>query len=331
VVAVDGAIDSRPFNKRTLWPMKEVMASVDEGVLGHAQELLECHLRVRGERRRHEELSELEIARRLGRQPPPGEVRWFPGTDELLLGVEAALAWIADPPLRSRLRMLVAGDQQTALSVGEARGRIAAVAADRYARRPPLAVWWESPSVFRLMRLGLVTGDISLVEGGESLAAGSWQQPYEALLDQLRSAAGWAAYGYVKRGRHPRHVLYSSLTYDWVPALHYGSYNLSNSIYEDVLAPDVFGAQLLGPGYARRIPGGPEWNREAPEEGATLVVHTDPEAWFGTPLPPMTPEDCIARDSSYPTPEVIVRGREAFAGILLTAAVVRKGALDPLA
>jgi hypothetical protein len=302
----------------------------DEGVLDQPRELLECHLRVRGERRIYVAPSELEIAQRLGREPPEGEVRWFPGTDELLLGVEAALAWVAIPPAGGRLRLLLLGDRQQVLGVDEARGRIAAAAVDPYAGRSPIAVWWESPSAFRLMSLGLATGNISLVEGGAALAEGSWQAPYEALLEQLRSAANWAAYGFIKRGRRPKDVLYSSLTYDWLPALHYGSYNLTNSVYEDVLAPDAFGAQLFGSGYACRIPRDPDWTREDLGDSATLVVHEDPEAWYGRPLPPITPEDCIARDPSYPTPDVVGQARKTFADILLTADVARKGALDPL-
>jgi hypothetical protein len=300
----------------------------DEGVLGQPQELLECHLRVQGERRIYVAPSELAIARRLGREPPPGEVRWFPRTDELLLGIEAALAWIADHS--SPLRLLVMGDLQTALSVDEVSGRIAAAAADLYAARGPLAAWWEAPSSFRLMRIGLSTGDISLVEGGAELAAGSWKAPYQALLEELRSASNWAAYGFIKRGRRPKDVLYSSLTYDWLPALHYGSHNLTNSVYEDVLAPDAFGAQLFGSGYAGRIPNDPDWVREDLGDGATLVVHGDPEAWYGRPLPPITPEDCIARDPSYPTPDVVAQARKTFVDILLTADVNRRGALDPL-
>src|SRR5437773_7112905 len=99
-------------------------------------------------------------------------------------------------------------------------------------------------------------------------------------------------------------------------------------MYEDVLAPDVFGAQLLGRGYAGRIPTHPDWTWEELNDGATLVVHRDPEAWYGRPLPPITPADCIALDPSYPTPEVILRGRDVFAGLLLKHEVVAEGALD---
>jgi hypothetical protein len=260
----------------------------DKGVLGEDHELLECHLRVGGERRVYVAPSELELAEKLGRKRPPGAVRWFPDPDDLLLGIEAALAWVANPRSPGPWRVLVSNDWQTALSVDEARSRVAAAALGD--QRLPVVVWWESATVFRLMKVGLGTGDISLVEGGAALADGAWEPPYEALLGQLRSAATWAVYGYIKRGRRPLAVLHSSLSHDWVPALHYGSYNLSNTVYEDVLAPDAFGAQLLGRGYAGRIPSDPDWEDEDLEEDATLVVHRDPEAWYGKPLPPVTPD-----------------------------------------
>jgi hypothetical protein len=306
----------------------DAILAEDKGVLGENHELLECHLRAGGERRVYVAPSELELAKKLDRKPPPGAVRWFPDPADLLLGIEAGLAWVANPPSPGPWHVLVAGDWQTALSVDEARSRIAAAALS--AKRFPVAVWWESAPVFRLMKVGLATGDISLVEGGAALADGAWEPPYEALLAQLRSAATWGVYGYIKRGRRPIDVLYSGLTYDWVPALHYGSYNLTNNVYEDVLAPDAFGAQLLGQGYVGRIPSDPDWEQVSLENGTTLVVHRDPEVWFGRPLPKVTPEDFIARDPAYPTPEVLVQARETFAAILQTFDVIRKGALDPL-
>jgi hypothetical protein len=300
----------------------------EKGVLGEDHELLECHLRVGGERRVFVHPSELELAQKLGRKPPSGERRWFSDPDELLLGIEAGLAWVANPPSPGPWRVLVAGEYQTALSVDEARSRIAAAAL--HDQRLPVVVWWESTSVFRLLKVGLGTGDISLVEGGAALADGAWEQPYEALLEQLRSAATWAVYGYIKRGRRPLAVLHSALTYDWVPALHFGSYNLTNNVYEDVLAPDAFGVQLLGQGYAGRIPSDPDWEQDDLEDGATLVVHRDPEAWFGRPVPPVTSQDFIALDPAYPTPEVLVQARETFSAILQTFDRISKGDVDPL-
>jgi hypothetical protein len=300
----------------------------DRGVLGEDHELLECHLRVGGKRRVFVHPNELELARKLGRKPPAGETRLFSDPDDLLLGIEAGLAWVANPESPGPWRVLVADDWQTALSVDEARSRIAAAAL--HDQRFPVVVWWETMSVFRLFKVGLGTGDISLVVGGAALAEGAWEEPYGALLEQLRSAATWAVYGYIKRGRRPLAVLHSSLTYDWVPALHYGSYNLTNNVYEDVLAPDAFGAQLLGEGYAGRIPSDPDWEQVDLGNGATLVVHRDPEAWFGRPLPPATEKDFIARDPAYPTPEVLVQARETFAPILQKFDRVSKGEVDPL-
>jgi hypothetical protein len=115
-----------------------------------------------------------------------------------------------------------------------------------------------------------------------------------------------------------------------VPALHYGPYGLSHHIYEDVLAPDAFGAQLLGPGYAGRIPVGEKWERVDIGDGASLLLHRDPAAWFGVPLPPITELDSYRPDPAYPTPDVILRAREELAGILITADVVNRMPVDPL-
>ncbi len=103
-----------------------------------------------------------------------------------------------------------------------------------------------------------------------------------------------------------------------------------NNVYEDLLAPDAFGAQLLGQGYAGRIPSDPDWEQVDLENGATLVVHRDPEAWFGRPLPPVTSQDFIALDPAYPTPEVLVQARETFSAILQTFDRISKGDVDPL-
>jgi len=116
-----------------------------------------------------------------------------------------------------------------------------------------------------------------------------------------------------------------------VPALHYGANNFDHSIYEDVLAPDAFGAQLFGAGHAGRVPFGEEWERIDVGDRSVLLVHRDPAAWFAEPLPPITYGQSMLSDPPYPTPPVILRGRRDFAEILIHISIVRASQLDPLA
>ena len=297
-------------------------------LLERPEELLECHVRLRGERRLHTPEYERKRAARLGQEPADPGVRFFPDDAALLAGLRAALAWVGSPPPGARLWSL--GDLPRR-DIGEVSAHIAArlAAADGQRWRASSMAWWESEDTFRLIVFQLGPGDVSFVVGGSRLAAGDWAPAHAALLDVLRAASAWASYGLIKRGRIPAQAG-RSLTYDWVPALHYGSYNLSHHSYEDVLAPDAFGVQLLGTGYAGRIPEGPDWERVDVGDGAVLLLHRDPAAWFGEPLPPITQEDCIRRDPSYPTPPVILRAREDLADILITRDVVRRAPLDPL-
>jgi hypothetical protein len=290
------------------------------------EELLECHVRVRGERRLYTSEQEMELAARRGRKPPDPVVRLFPDEPALLAGIEAALEWVGNPPTGAHLRSV--GDVPHR-DVGEVSAHVAAAfegASDP--SRVAATAWWETDDSFRMMGVWAGRGDVSFVEGGARLASGEWRPAYARLLEVLRAASGWGAYGLIKRGRSPASAG-RSLTYDWVPALHYGSYNLDHNLYEDVLAPDAFGAQLLGPGYAGRIPSSQDWERVDVERDVALLLHRDPAAWFGVSLPPITHEDCIRRDPAYPTPEVLVRAREELADILITVDVVRRAPLDP--
>jgi hypothetical protein len=210
-----------------------------------SEELLECHVRVRGERRLHTPQDEIDNAARLGRQPPDPVVRFFPDDAALLAGLRAALAWVGSPPAGAELRSV--GDLPHR-DIGEVSAHLAARLAAAGGERSRATSWagWESDESFRSMYVNPGRGDVSFAAGGGRLAAGDGGPAYEALLDELGAAAAWGSYGLIKRGRHRAHVG-GSLAYDWVPALHYGAYNLGHHRYEDVLAPDAFGAQLLGP------------------------------------------------------------------------------------
>ena len=291
------------------------------------EELLECHVRVRGGRRLQTRDEHAAGPTWTGRSPDP-PVGFFPDDDALLAGIDAALAWIGNPPPGAGLWSY--GDLPHT-DIGEVRAQLAETVAYFGTARWRLtwSGWWASDDRFRVALVKFASGDVSFVEGGARLAAGDWEPAYSALLDELRAGFAWGSYGLIKRGREPGWAG-NSLMYDWVPALHYGSSNLTHHIYEDVFAPDAFGAQLLGPGYAGRIPEGGEWERVDVSSDASLLLHRDPAAWFGERLPAITQGDSYRRDPAYPTPEVILRAREAFADILITADVVHSAPIDPL-
>lgn len=297
-------------------------------LLERDEELLECHARVRGERRTYVPEWELRRAEQHGREPAPA-VEFRPDASALLAGIEAALVWSGRPPPGAQLRSTSGLHRD----VDEVRAYLAygfAEAGSQWWRVSPSRWWWESDDAFRLSCIRPSVGDVSFAQGGAGLAQGDWRPAHAALLDELRAASRWGSYGLIKRGRRPIAVG-SSLTYDWLPAFHFGMYNLDHHLYEDVLAPDAFGAQLLGPGYAGRIPDGHDWERAEVGDDAVLLLHRDPAAWFANPLPPITTEDSMLRNPSYPIPEVVLRARDDFAEILITYDVVTARPLDPLA
>jgi hypothetical protein len=282
---------------------------------------------VRGERRLHVPEHEVERARRLGREPPSPEVTFIPDESALLTGIEAALAWVGSPPPGAQLRSRSGPHRD----IAEMRAHIVYGFARAGVQwwRLEFRAWWEADEAFRLSVIAPSRGDISLVAGGAAMAAGEWAPAHSALLDELRAASAWASYGLIKRGRLVADVGHS-LRYDWVPAFHSDAHHRDHSFYEDVLAADAFGAQLLGAGYAGRVPDGADWERVELAEDAALLLHRDPGAWFAEPLPPITTEDEHLRNPSYLTPEVILKAREDLAGILITHDVVRARPLDPL-
>jgi hypothetical protein len=331
-----------PDIRATLRALAQKLGDLDGSLVAHepepevevtplterGEELLECHLRACGERRLWVDERKVEHAKSLGREPPAPQVTFFPDESALLAGVKAALAWVGTPPPGARLRS-PSGPHRDIEEVGAHVAKVFADAGRQRWRISP-RMWWESDEAFRLSFIDPDRGDVSLTAGGAGLARGEWARVHGALLDELRVAADWASYGLIKRGRQVSQVGHS-LRDDWVPAFHFGSHNLDHFIYEDVLAPDAFGAQLLGAGYAARVPDGEDWERLELADDAVLLLHRDPAAWFAEPLPPISPEDGRLRNPSPPTPEVILEAREDLAAILITPDILSALPLDPLA
>jgi GNAT superfamily N-acetyltransferase len=56
--------------------------------------------------------------------------------------------------------------------------------------------------------------------------------------------------------------------------------------FDDLVAHDAFGIQLLGPGYTSRLTLGADWRARPAGSDATLVEHVDTDAWFQAPRSP---------------------------------------------
>jgi hypothetical protein len=110
-------------------------------------------------------------------------------------------------------------------------------------------------------------------------------------------------------------VLGTSLAYDWPPPPHFRASVGRSDAFEDRFAPDAFGVQLLGPGYAGRVPDGTEWRQTSMDAGSVMLEHIDPGAWFDAAFAPF---GGIANPTNtvVDVPDVLAAGREAFAPIL---------------
>jgi hypothetical protein len=145
-------------------------------------------------------------------------------------------------------------------------------------------------------------GGITVVEGGPGLHRVGWRRPVGSINELLRRVSPDAVYASVRRtGPHAP-----------------GDRPLGSSIeafaYEERAAPDAFPVQLLGPGYAGRVPSGEDWRATDLGADRVLLEHVDPAAWFDE----ITLEAAL-RGERIPSHEVVERARASFAEILFQA------------
>jgi hypothetical protein len=156
------------------------------------------------------------------------------------------------------------------------------------------------------------------VTGGDSLGNDGWRSELAQFIEVLRERADDLAYGYAMRGWEVFGALaLDDFSYDWPVrqnARPRGTWG-AHVAFEDLFAPDAFGVQLLGAGYAGRLPHltGTPWSIEAVGELGALVAHHDPEAWFSAPFVRlMDRKPPELRD----VPEVLAEARDLMAPIL---------------
>jgi hypothetical protein len=183
---------------------------------------------------------------------------------------------------------------------------------------------------FRSVAVRAWAGGVSLVVGGAWLEEGEWARPFAELTGLLRDHADLLAYGYIRRGWTVREALLDdSLPNDWPPRADHQPRGIgfTPQAFDDVYAPDAFGVQLLGPGYAGRVPQVPPWREERVGRASSLLEHADLPAWFDAPFVPFR-----YRARHIEPPAVLTRARAELAPILYFPGVLRRaGYADDIA
>jgi hypothetical protein len=176
---------------------------------------------------------------------------------------------------------------------------------------------------FRSVAARAWSGGLSLVVGGAWLEAGQWKPLLAELTDFLRAQADHLAYGYIRRGwLVDEALLDDSLPHDWPERERHQPHGIgfTKQAFDDVYAPDAFGVQLLGPGYAGRIPETARWRQGRVGTTSVILEHVDPRAWFDAPFVPF--RDRSWRTEGRPAPPVLARARLELEPILYVPGVL---------
>jgi hypothetical protein len=266
--------------------------------------MLECRVRVRGERLRREERT----------------YRWQadPAAHEAILA--AGERWCRQRGASANQSLSVSTVPPVPVEPDEeVLGRML----DEVVHGMHVAVSAVTADEFRSVMARPHAGGVSLVVGGAWLEAGEWPLALAELTGLLRVHADFLAYGYIRRGWAVQDALLDpSLPYDWPrrPDYEPRGIGFAREAFEDVYAPDAFGVQLLGSGYAGRVPEVPTWQAERVGEAPTLLEHADLPAWFDEPFVPFRQRVAYAE-----APEVLARARVELAPILYTPGVLKQG------
>ncbi len=156
-------------------------------------------------------------------------------------------------------------------------------------------------------------GGLLLVNGGTHIEAGGWQTALAEFIELLRCSADHLAYGYLFRGWDLLQAITGDgLAADW--PLRPGTKRRSKRPAADAeQANDIFGAQLLGPGYPNDLPAAAGWHIEQVGTARRLLTHADVAGWFGAPFLPIGQRlPPIERT----TPPILLRARDELAPIL---------------
>lgn len=158
---------------------------------------------------------------------------------------------------------------------------------------------------------------VTLVEAGDAIQNGGWREAVREMTDFIKAEVSVLAYAFIKHGSDVYTVRSGySLAEDWPARPGVRGLMRRELSFEDSYAPDAFAVQLLGAGYAGRIPSGPDWRETRITEYSSLLEHIRPELWFES--------EFVAFGGGYRNsvaalpPQVLARARADFADILFT-------------
>jgi hypothetical protein len=287
---VEGVFDVRERPKVTTPPISAHM--------------LECRLRVRGERLRQEART----------------YRWQadPDAHEAVLAV--AERWCRQVGASANQSLAVSTVPPVPLAPGEdVLDRMRKAVVDGM----HVGVSAVTADEFRSVAARAHAGGVSLVVGGAWVEAGEWLPALAELTGLLREHAELLVYGYIRRGWAVQDALLDpSLPHDWPTRPDYEPRGIgfARQAFEDVYAPDAFGVQLLGPGYAGRVPQVPAWRPERASDASILLEHADLPEWFDAPFVPFR-----SRAHHVEPPPLLARARVELEPILYSPGVLRHG------
>jgi hypothetical protein len=270
--------------------------------LPNAVDLLECRIRVRGER--------YHIRYR--------NYGWDADESALEGAVAGALRWCVGNGANLPLQLVVGLIGPTTLGPNDDVAALMRSALERTAGIGAVThLTSVGPDRFRTLAVEPSTGRVTIVEGGEAMAGTGWRATLKSVREVLGTIAPCAVYAFAKRGSHLLTAeLAQSLVTDWVPVPHFDPTTLGAQSFEDEFAPDAFGLQLLGPGFRGRVPHGKRWKAEQLAPDSVILEHIDPAAWFAEPFVAFGGRPYYTKPPFPPIPEVLAVAREDFDPIL---------------
>jgi hypothetical protein len=233
-------------------------------VLPAHADMLMLGLRVCGRRVRHDDA--------------PWAYRWEPDAGALRAAVVQAAGWSRG--LSSPAQSLIAGGVDD-VGVGRDEDVTDRIVESVLMDGLPTRFSVGEAAAFRAVGLTPV-GGVVLVTGGSGLTQAGWQSELADLTMFLREHADLFVYGYVRRGWN----VYSAVTGDGLSDWprredsRFETAGWTSESFDDVLVPDAFAIQLLGPGHAEHVPTTSAWRRTPAGRSSVLLEHVDPGAWF---------------------------------------------------